>query len=84
MPNLVQRLESIQYTGTNGPDIITWLNGTAQLATDDGTTLVLDYCGSQYPVPQGGYVIGSGSNHSFYCAQSAADYTASWVELPSS
>jgi hypothetical protein len=82
MPRIVSHLESMQYTGTNGPDIVTWLNGSAELGSDDGENLTVRYCGSDFTVAAGGYVIGGGTNHSFYAMADPDSYAVAWIELP--
>lgn len=80
---ITQRLEAMRYDGTNGAEVVAWLNGSADLLTDDGETLTLAYCGSEYPVPAGGYAIAGGTNHNFHAGIGPDDFAAAWVELPS-
>jgi hypothetical protein len=86
MPVITQRFESRQYTGTNGTDLITWLSGTVDLISDDGTTLVIVYSGSQRRIPVGSWIIATGGGadgvRSFHTDQTPADYATGWLELP--
>lgn len=85
MPLVVPRYESMQYDGTNGPAVIDWLCGTAELVSDDGHELVLDVVGSQRTIAAGGWVIaGAGGTdfRVFSTEATAGDYAAYWLELP--
>ncbi|MGJ5897960.1 hypothetical protein ACSCBZ_39340 [Streptomyces niveiscabiei] len=86
MPIVVPRYESMQYTGTNGPDVLAWLCGTVDLVSDDGVELVVNFIGSRRHIPVGGWVIASGGGNdtfrSFAGEFSTADYTNNWLELP--
>lgn len=81
MPIVVPLLESKQYTGTNGTEIMAWLSETVSLVSDDGQTLVLSYGGSIRTLYVGDWVIAAGGGHNFSTEQRAADYAASWREL---
>ncbi|MET9954204.1 hypothetical protein ABZ135_22010 [Streptomyces sp. NPDC006339] len=84
MPFVVPRYESMQYNGTNGQDIVDWLNGSADLASDDGTQLVLLYCGSPRAVAVGNWVVagGSGAYRGFHAEMTNELYQALWREIP--
>lgn len=37
MVNVVRKMQSMQYTGTNGQDIADWLTGMSVVSDEDGT-----------------------------------------------
>ncbi|WP_329423977.1 hypothetical protein [Streptomyces sp. NBC_01268] len=84
MPLIVPRFESMRYDGTNGDEIVAWLNGSVDLVLDDGEQLIVNFIGSNRTILVGGWVIagGTGAGRGFYTEQAAADYANGWAELP--
>ncbi|MFF9844606.1 hypothetical protein [Streptomyces sp. NPDC013740] len=83
MPIVVQRFESMQYDGTNGAELVAWLNGSADLVSDDGSHLVLLYVGSQRTLAVGDWAIcgGSGAYRGFQGEMTPDLYAAIWREV---
>ncbi|MEV8623417.1 hypothetical protein [Streptomyces sp. NPDC051079] len=84
MPIVVQRYESIRYDGTNGADIVEWLNGSVDFVSDDGSHLVLNYVGSQRTLAVGDWIIagGTGAFRGFSTEMTPDVYAGCWRELP--
>ncbi|HEY6114783.1 MAG TPA: hypothetical protein VI172_02390 [Candidatus Dormibacteraeota bacterium] len=85
MPFVIERLESVQYDGTNGPYIATQFLSRTTLGSDDGQLLQL-VDGMQDPQVHRGYwvvrrTIGVG-RFEFVGAFSDADYQAMYTVLP--
>ncbi|HEY9353692.1 MAG TPA: hypothetical protein VIP28_10590 [Nocardioides sp.] len=83
MPIVTPKYESLQYDGTNGPQIVgEWL-ASVTLVSDDGQTLVFqDRESSTYTMQVGDWVIRTPADRWFPRVVTAADYALSWVELP--
>ncbi|MEU0675488.1 hypothetical protein ABZ330_21855 [Streptomyces sp. NPDC006172] len=84
MPIVTPRYESMQYDGTNGPQVVEWLCGTAEFVSDDGAELAVMVSGEVRRIPAGDWVIANGGGNgfrSFSTEQTATDYTTSWVEV---
>ncbi|MGO4630487.1 hypothetical protein AB4225_06020 [Streptomyces sp. 2RAF24] len=86
MPFVVPLLESRQYNGSNGAELLEWLCGTVDLVSDDGQELVVDYLGSMRTIYNGDWVIaggsGAGTPRAFSTETTGADYAHMWAELP--
>lgn len=86
MPIITQRLEAKQYDGTNGAEIIDWLDGSVDLVSDDGTRLEIFYVGSPRTIHVGGWVIAGGGGtptgtRTFIFEATDEEFRNSYVEL---
>ncbi|MFD3657040.1 hypothetical protein [Streptomyces sp. NPDC058620] len=84
MPVIVQRYESMQYTGTNGPEVGDWL-GNAEFAgvTEDGSLqLTVNSDGTIFTtrIPQGWWVLRYDGRHEG--TVSPEDYPRRYYEIP--
>lgn len=86
MPAVIERLESVQYDGSNGEAIATeFLDGVA-VGSDDGEVLQLVDGMNDPMVRLGDWVIRrtvQGGRHLYAALCSADDYPLMYAELPS-
>jgi len=85
MPTLVQKLDSLQYDGTNGTYIAdTYLDGNVfSVYSDTGTVLTLIEGGENYTViPLNGWVIRTLWSNLPYWTGTNTAYLAQWAEIP--
>ncbi|HET6875563.1 MAG TPA: hypothetical protein VFH70_12325, partial [Acidimicrobiales bacterium] len=88
-PVVVPRYESMQYDGTNGAALVEWLCGTVVLISDDGTELLVDYCGSERRLTVGDWAIASGGGAGpqgprFFATETTnTDYVNGWRQISS-
>ena len=74
--------ESRQYDGTNGAALAGWLDGTYEVASDDGTRLVLrDGEGTRKRIPLGGWLVRDGDKSLLWYGNEN-QYARRWVVLP--
>ncbi|MFD5425203.1 hypothetical protein [Streptomyces sp. NPDC127084] len=86
MPAVIERLESVQYDGTNGEHIATEFLDGMSVGSDDGHLLQLVDGMNDPLVRLGDWVIRRavpGGRHQYAAACSDADYAAMYTELPS-
>lgn len=73
--------ESAQYDGTNGADLVAWLDGTYTLISDDGSLLVFkDGESFVRRIPVGNWLIRDGSRSLFWHGTDAA-YQQQWAAI---
>lgn len=73
--------ESARYDGTNGADLIAWLDGTYTIISDDGTTLVFSD-GENFVrrIPAGNWLIRDG-NRALVWHGSDTAYQTQWAAI---
>jgi hypothetical protein len=81
MPFVTEFREANQYTGTNGQDLVNWLDGTYTVFSDTGSVLVLrDSEGTRKTIQLNGWLVRDGGGTLVWHG-SAVQYAAGWVAL---
>jgi hypothetical protein len=86
MPIVTERLEARQYDGTNGTELLEWLNGCELVSDQDGVLVAEDESAGQFIVDTGSWIVAWSPSpdyqNRYRMVIPNAAYQLRYVELP--